>query len=47
MLCEVENDMRRGFEEQVRTLSPALMAENPLHMDDVFFAGIEMIMGIY
>ena len=48
VLCEVGNvDTTRAYEEQVRELSTALMADNPLHMDDVFFAGIEMIIGIY
>lgn len=46
-LCEVEDvDLRHKFEEEVHTLSPGLMSENPLHMDNFFLAGVEMIIGI-
>ena len=36
-------DLRHKFEEEVHTLSPGL---NPLYMDDVFLAGVQMIKGI-
>ena len=46
-LCIVEDvDLRRSCEEEVHMLRPGLMADNPLHIDNFFLAGIETILGV-
>ena len=46
-LCLVDDvDQRRSCQEEVHMSRPGLMADNPLHLDDFFFAGIEMIVGV-